>query len=439
VGPDGDVFFGVYGNPDNGSRGFLLHFTGDLSVQKTPGGFGWDNTASIVPSTMVPSYAGTSPYLLFTKYNNYANAGKDPGDGVNRIALLDPNATQIDAHPSSGGLLVMREVLTVIGPTPDDENRSNTLPLAVREWCINTAAVNPATHSVFMPSEDGHIYRWNLDSNSLDQFLQLNEGIGEPYVPTIIGPDGQVFTLNGGTLSAMGDLSGVGVTLTSSNPDVRNVTAGQSLTYTVAVTKPGTAGLTPTGTVTIQDTVYSVPRTGVLSTATTTLGANIALVNGTATMTTSALTADRHFLTARYSGDANSSAGNASLVQFIHTAGSSTVITSTVNSSGLGQAVTFTATVTVIQAPGTPTGMVTFQDGSTVLGQVPLGSSGAATFTTAALESGSHTVTAIYASDSNVAASSGSTTQIVLPPTPSPTRLRRILPPISPSRDRTGS
>jgi hypothetical protein len=84
------------------------------------------------------------------------------------------------------------------------------LPNAVREWCINTAAVNPATNSVFFPSEDGHIYRWNLVSNSLTQFLALNAGIGLPYVPTLIGPDGQVFTLNGGTMSALGSVSGVG-------------------------------------------------------------------------------------------------------------------------------------------------------------------------------------------------------------------------------------
>src|ERR1041385_7156492 len=156
---------------------------------------------------MVPSYTGTSSYLLFSKYNNYANAGNDSGDGVNRVALLDPNSTQVDAHASSNGLLIMREVLTVIGPTADPENRSASLPLAVREWCIDTAAVNPATNSIFFPSEDGHAYRWNVVSNSLTQFLKLNAGFGLPYVPTIIGPDGTVFTLNGGTLSAMGNLT----------------------------------------------------------------------------------------------------------------------------------------------------------------------------------------------------------------------------------------
>jgi hypothetical protein len=116
VGPDGDVYFGIMGNPANGSRGFMLHFSSDLTAEKTPGGFGWDNTPGIVPASMVPSYTGTSSYLLFSKYNNYAGAGTDSADGVNRIALLDPNATQVDAHASSNGMLIMREVLTVGWP-----------------------------------------------------------------------------------------------------------------------------------------------------------------------------------------------------------------------------------------------------------------------------------------------------------------------------------
>lgn len=415
VGPDNDVYFGIFGNPANGSRGFMLHFNSGLTVEKAPGGFGWDNTPAIVPASMVPSYTGTSSYLLFTKYNNYAGAGNDSADGVNRIALLDPNATQVDAHSSSNGMLVMREVLTVIGPTADPENRSASLPLAVREWCINTAAVNPATNSVFTPSEDGHVYRWNLASNSLTQFVQLNAGIGEPYVPTIIGPDGTIFTLNGGTMSALGSISGVGIALTSSTPDVRNGVAGNSLTFTVAVTNTGTSGITPTGTVTLTDTTYSVPSPNVLNTTTVTLASNLPLDgSGMATFTTSALSADKHFITAAYSGDANFSAGNSALVQFVHAGGSATTLTSSPNPSANGQPVTFTATVTNAgPGTGTPTGMVTFQDGTTVLAQLPVNGSGVASFSTAGLAIGSHTITATYASDTNVAASSGSTTQSV--------------------------
>ena len=414
VGPDNDVYFGIMGNPFNGSRGFMLHFSSDLTVEKPPGGFGWDNTAAVVPASMVPSYTGTSTYLLFTKYNNYADGGNDNGDGVNRIALLDPNATEVDAHASSNGMLIMREVLTVIGPTVDAALRSSSFPYAVREWCINTAAVNPATNSVFTPSEDGRIYRWNLISNSLTQWVQLGAGIGEPYVPTVIGPDGTVFTLNGGSMWALGNINGVGVAVTSSTPDVRTVVVGQSLTFTAAVTDTGTSGITPTGTVTFTDTTYAVVN-GSLQTTTTTLASGVPLNgSGNASYTSAALTADHHFITVQYSGDSNFSAGSSSLVQAIHTSASSTALASTPNPSNVGQSVTFTATLTAV-APGTgtPTGQVTFQQGNTVLAQVPLNSSGAAAFSTTTLAAGNDTITATYASDSVFAASNGSTVQVV--------------------------
>ena len=414
IGPDGDVYFGIYGNPANGSRGFMMHFSSDLTVEKTPGGFGWDNTTGVVPASMVPSYTGTSSYLLFSKYNNYDDAGSDSGDGVNRIALLDPNATEVDAHSSSNGLLIMREVLTVIGPTADQETRSATYPYAVREWCINTPAVNPATKSVYMPSEDGRIYSWNLVTNSLTQFLQLNTGIGLPYVPTIIGPDGQVYTLNGGTLSAMGSIAGVGISVTSSVPDVRNVVVGQPVTFSVAVTNTGSSGTTPTGTITITDTVYSVPSPGVLNSTTTTLVSNATLVNGMAAITTSALTADKHFITATYSGDSNFSAGSASLVQVVHASGSTLTLTSSPNPSGVGQAVTFTATAAATPpGSGTPTGQVTLENQNSVLAQAPLNSTGVVTFGISGLATGSDTLTAVYASDSLFAAGSGTTVQMV--------------------------
>src|SRR5208282_913891 len=82
IGPDGDVYYGVLeGSPgENHYRGWLLHFNGTLTQTKIPGAFGWDDTASIVPASMVASYHGNSPYLLMTKYNNYADPGLG-GDG----------------------------------------------------------------------------------------------------------------------------------------------------------------------------------------------------------------------------------------------------------------------------------------------------------------------------------------------------------------------
>ena len=200
VGPDGDVYIGVLENPfaSNHDRGWLLHFSGDLSTEKIPGAFGWDDTASIVPASMVPSYHGSSTYLLMTKYNNYAGEG---GDGVNKLAILDPNAMMDD--PITGAC-VMQEVLTITGPTPDPVY-IKTHPNAVREWCINTAVVDPATDSILANSEDGNLYRWNLATNTLSQKITLTQGVGEAYTPTLIGVDGTVYAINNATLFAIGN------------------------------------------------------------------------------------------------------------------------------------------------------------------------------------------------------------------------------------------
>ena len=199
VGPDGDVYIGVLENPfaSNNDRGWLLHFSSDLSTSKTPGAFGWDDTPSVVPASMVPSYSGSSTYLLMTKYNNYAGEG---GDGLNKLAILDPNAQMTD--PVTGAK-VMKEVLTIIGPTPDSEF-TGSHPGAVREWCINSAAVDPATDSILAGSEDGTLYRWNLTTNTFTQHIALTTGIGEAYTPTLIGVDGTVYAINNATLFAVG-------------------------------------------------------------------------------------------------------------------------------------------------------------------------------------------------------------------------------------------
>ena len=201
VGPDGDVYYGVLeaGFPfQHNDRGWLLHFNRDLTEEKIPGGFGWDDTASIVPASAVPSYHGTSPYLLMTKYNNYADFGI--GDGVNKITILDPNATEPD--PLIPTTSVMNEVLTIKGVTPDPN--FPFLPDAVREWCINSAAVDPITKSVLANSEDGKLYRWDLTTNSFSQVITLSSGIGEAYTPTVIGADGTAYAINDAVLFAIG-------------------------------------------------------------------------------------------------------------------------------------------------------------------------------------------------------------------------------------------
>ncbi len=80
-----------------------------------------------------------------------------------------------------------------------------------------------------------------------------------------------------------------------------------------------------------------------------------------------------------------------------------TTLSSSLNPSKFGQAVTLTAVVVPAQS-GTPTGSVTFYDGTTTLGSVTL-SVGAAHLTVSTLTAGSHSLTATYSGDSTFVAS----------------------------------
>lgn len=94
---------------------------------------------------------------------------------------------------------VMNEVLTIVGPTPDQN-----FPGGVREWCINTAAIDAERHSAVVNNEDGKVYRWDFATNTLTQVVTLTAGIGEAYTPTIIGNDGTVYAINNAVLYAVG-------------------------------------------------------------------------------------------------------------------------------------------------------------------------------------------------------------------------------------------
>src|SRR5579871_2640926 len=156
---------------------------------------------------------------------------------------------------------------------------------------------------------------------------------------------------------------------TSANPS----TGGQSVTFTATVSVHGTSTATPTGTVQFQIDGSNV---GSL------VGVSTAGGVTTASFSTAALPAGSHTITASYSGDhrfsssTGSLAGGQAVNQAVSHANTSTVIASSLDSALSGQAVTFTATVTLGGGNGTaavsPTGVVSFFDGSTPIGQATL-------------------------------------------------------------------
>jgi hypothetical protein len=176
---------------------------------------------------------------------------------------------------------------------------------------------------------------------------------------------------------------------------------GQGVTFTATVT-PGGPG-TPTGTVVFRD-------------GSTSIGSGTVNASAQATFTTSALSGGNHTITATYGGDVNF-AGSTSpaITQTVNKGSSTSTVSSSLNPSTVGTAVTFTAAVTpVAPASATPTGTVTFLDGAATLGTATVDGTGHATFTTSTLSSGNHTITVTYGGDVNYTGStSAALTQTV--------------------------
>jgi hypothetical protein len=137
---------------------------------------------------------------------------------------------------------------------------------------------------------------------------------------------------------------------------------------------------------------------------TTPLG-SVALASGTAAYTTSPLPARTHFIKATYAGDARFEPSSGSVKQVVDKYPTMTALSSSLNPSNYGQAVTFTTAVT--SAGPTPTGKVKFMDGTTGIGTVTL-SGGVATLTKSKLAVGTHPITAQYLGDAACAKSTSS-------------------------------
>ena len=201
----------------------------------------------------------------------------------------------------------------------------------------------------------------------------------------------------------------VGGTTTALSSSTNPSALGQNITFTATVAAVATGGSMPTGSVIFSD-------------GTTVLGHSTLDNSGVATFSTAGLSGGTHSITAVYEGDADSATSTSSAIsQVVNQASTSTTITSSVNSSVFGQSVTLTATVSA--AVGTPTGSVTFEDGSTVLGTTSVGASGIATFSTNAFAVGTHTLVAVYNGTSSYTTSQSSNLTLTVSPAATTTNL----------------
>ena len=290
-----------------------------------------------------------------------------------------------------------------------------TYPTGVYTQAIAVADVNADGRPDLVVGTFGGI---GPDSRSLGVLIGKGNGTFQPVVPLDSG---------GGTLSvAVGDLNrdgkpdivavsgyGLGVLLNNTQTQKQTTSTtlassrnpsiyGQNVVLTAKVTTTGP--VPPTGTVVFTSSGIWGPFT---------VGTAALSASGIATLSKSDLNAGPYPLTAVYKGNASNAPGTSALLnQTVLQAKTSATITSSLNPSTVGQAVTFAARVsspTVL-----PTGPVTFTAGTTVLGTAQL-SGGKATFTTSSLPAGSNAIKVTYLGNSNIARGSARVTQVVQP------------------------
>jgi hypothetical protein len=179
----------------------------------------------------------------------------------------------------------------------------------------------------------------------------------------------------------------------SLNPSAINQAV--TFTATVAAIAPG-AGV-PTGTVNFTN-------------GGTAIGSGTLDATGKATLTVSNLPLGSATIAAAYAGDASFTvSASTTLTQVVRQASTTTALTSSAASATYGQPVTLTANVTATL--GTPTGTVTFLDGSTALGTSALSSAGQATLAVT-LPGGAHSITVTYSGDTNDTGSTSSAVSV---------------------------
>jgi RHS repeat-associated protein len=257
----------------------------------------------------------------------------------------------------------------------------------------SVTSVGTVTGVVTILDNGSSIGTANLTGSSYSKSLTLNAGTHN--LSASYGGDANNAGSSSGTVAATVNAAVTSIAITSNaNPSLY----GQPVTWTATVS----GGISPSGNVAFKD-------------GATTLGTST-LTGGVASYSSSALAVGAHNITAVYAGDANNASATSSvLAQTVNQGASTATVTSSVNPSSYGQSVTFTVSVT----GSAPSGTVTIQDGATTLGTATLSGSGnttTASYSTGALGTGSHNITAVYGGDTNNAGStSAALTQIVNP------------------------
>ncbi|MGB9235628.1 MAG: Ig-like domain repeat protein [Terriglobales bacterium] len=385
----GTIFQEAYLIITNGTKGQGPNYVSGITI--TAAGRGYQPDTPITfggPGTGAVAVANTSPGTAAQSYQPAYGAA--PGYDM-ATGLGTPNAYNF----------VNNCVWTNNCPVATTTAVSSSLNPSVFGESVNfTATVtgNSPTGTVNFYVDSALFDTETLASGSATSMSTSTLAVGTHTVTaTYSGDSGNLTsngTLSGGQVVSKAGVSGMSVA-SGNNPS----TYGQSVTFTATI--PGDYGQVKGNGVKPQTVTGSVTWSANTGCGTTPVTSGNP---GTATCTTSILPAGTDTVTGNYSGDANHSAGSASTSQTVNQVSTTTGVTSSLDPSGYGQSVSFTATVT----GASPTGTVQFYVDSVLFDTETLASGSATSISTTTLTVGNHTVTATYAGDATNLTSSGS-------------------------------
>ncbi|MBZ5529918.1 MAG: Ig-like domain repeat protein [Acidobacteriia bacterium] len=348
-------------------------------------------TATVTPGTAtgaVMFFDGTTPVSGAIQLNNGSASFSTPGLllGTHSITARYTGDNKLSASVSP----VLIQTVTRVNASVALTLTAGTNPALVGDSLTFTASVAPASATGSVAFFDG------ATPISSD-------------VPLVAGSASlTISSLPAGTHSITAQYSGDANFNAAASPALTQIV--NSPKANAAITLVLSSGTNPSVfgaplTFTARVTPASATGTVVFFDGPVAMSGNVPLVGGTASFSTSALTAGTHSITAQYGGDGSfNGAVSTALVQNVAKAPTQVDLERGESTTALkpGQPVTFIATIT----PASATGTVVFFDGTTAIsGPIPV-SNGSASFTTASLTVGSHSIRAQYSGDANYKAAS---------------------------------